>query len=88
MVRLNCLLAWLPWPSVTFIVKVNVPAVVGVPDSWLLLSAGASVDISARPGGSCPEATDQVWGAWPPLRKKFWAYAVPTVLGARADPLA
>jgi hypothetical protein len=43
---------------VTFIVKV--PAAVGVPGSWLLLSAGAFVVVSARPGGSCPAATDQV----------------------------
>jgi len=41
-------------------VKVKVPAVAGVPASSLLLSAGASVDTSASPGGSGPEATDHV----------------------------
>ena len=60
MVSVNCWVAWLPVLSVTFIVNVNVPAVVGVPASSLLLSVGASVDTSASPGGSCPEATDHV----------------------------
>ena len=53
MVRVNCWVAWLPVLSVTFMVKVKVPAVVGVPANSLLLSMGASVDTSARPGGSC-----------------------------------
>ena len=60
MVRVNCWVAWLPVLSVTFMVNVKVPAVVGVPASSLLLSVGASVDTSASPGGSCPEATDHV----------------------------
>jgi hypothetical protein len=60
MVRLNCWVACCPLPSVSFMVKVKVPAVVGVPASWLLLSEGPAVVFSARPGGSSPEATDQV----------------------------
>src|SRR5260370_20449585 len=63
MVRLNCGVAWRRSLSVTFIVKTNVPAVVGVPDSWLPMMAGAFGELSARPGGSWPEATDQVIGA-------------------------
>src|SRR5260370_29254824 len=54
MVRLNCRVAWRPSPSVTFIVKTNVPAVVGVPDSWLPMMAGAFGELSARPGGGWP----------------------------------
>src|SRR5713226_491411 len=61
-VRLNCPVAWRPSASVTFIVKTNVPAVVGVPDSWLPMMAGAFGELSARPRGSWPEATDQVIG--------------------------
>ena len=60
MVRLNGWDADWPLLSVTFMVKSNLPAWVGVPASWLLLSFGAAVDTSARPGGSCPEATDLV----------------------------
>src|SRR5215467_4407949 len=60
MVTLNRWVAWLPAPSVTFMVKTNLPAAVGVPASWLLLSLGAAVDTRRSPGGSCPAATDQV----------------------------
>src|ERR1700730_5684262 len=62
MVRLNCWVAWRPSASVTFIVKTNVPAVAGGPDSWLSMMAGAFGGLSARRGGSWPEATDQVIG--------------------------
>ena len=41
----------MPSPSVTFMVKLKVPAVVGVPASWLLLS-GALVDTSASPAAA------------------------------------
>src|SRR5260370_16804166 len=54
MVRLNCWVAWRPSASVTFIVKTNVPAVAGVPDSWLPMMAGAFGDLTPRPGGTCP----------------------------------
>jgi hypothetical protein len=47
-------------------VKVNVPAVVGVPE----IPAGAD-ESSLRPGGSCPEIIDQVYGGTPPSAKKF-----------------
>jgi hypothetical protein len=54
MVSLNCCDADWPVLSVTFMVNLKVPAAVGVPASWLLLSAGAPVDVSARPGGVAP----------------------------------
>ena len=73
MVRLKCCVADWPLLSVTFMVNLNVPTWVGVPASWLLLSVGAAVDTSAKPGGNCPEAKDQLYGATPPLRKKFYA---------------
>ena len=55
-----------PVLSVTATVKVNVPAVVGVPES----PAGGDA-ASFRPGGSCPEMIDQVYGCTPPEAKKF-----------------
>src|SRR5260370_17725596 len=88
MVRLNSCDADWPLLSVTFMVNLKVPFWVGVPASWLLLSFGANGDRSASPGGSSPEATDQVYGATPPLRKKFCAYETPTVPGDSVDPLA
>jgi len=70
MVRLNCCAAGWPVLSVTITVKVTLPAPVGVPASRLLLPAGAPAERGAGPGGSCLEATGQVQGATPPLRKK------------------
>jgi hypothetical protein len=55
-----------PVLSVTATVKVNVPADVGVPE----IPAGAD-EFSLRPGGSCPEIIDQVYGGTPPSAKKF-----------------
>ncbi len=55
-----------PVLSVTPTVKLNAPAVVGVPE----MKAGGDGE-RLRPGGSCPEAIDQVYGATPPERKKF-----------------
>src|SRR5260370_21423673 len=88
MVRLNSCDAGWPLLSVTFMVNLKVPFWVGVPASWLLLSFGANGDRSASPGGSSPEATDQVYGATPPMRKKFCAYETPTVPCDSVDPLA
>jgi len=50
-----------PALSVTATVKVNVPVVVGVPES----PAGAE-GLSVSPGGSCPAGIDQVWIAGRP----------------------
>jgi len=46
--------AWFPALSVTLMVNVNVPATVGVPPTWPL--------VSTTPGGSWPTATVQVNG--------------------------
>jgi hypothetical protein len=67
MVWLNRRLACLPWPSVTCMVKVNVPAVVGVPDRSSPVWLSVMSELSARPGGSWPDRTDQVYGIEPPL---------------------
>ena len=56
--------AWFPALSVTLMVNVNVPAVVGVPPRWL--------PVRTTPGGSWPEATSHVNGPTPPEVKKFW----------------
>ena len=53
MAIVNVLVAWWPTLSVTRNVKAKVPAVVGVP----VIRPGD--DVSERPGGSGPAATDQ-----------------------------
>ena len=55
---------WSPALSVTLTVKVNVPAAVGVPPSWL--------PVRTTPGGRLPAAIVQVNGPTPPEEKKFW----------------
>src|SRR6266581_8675369 len=54
MVMLPGSVVWVPVLSVTATVKVNVPAVVGVPE----IPAGGRA-IRARPGGSCPAGIDR-----------------------------
>src|SRR5260370_15052766 len=58
-VRLVAWVALCPFASVTFTVKLYVPATVGVPLRFPLL-------VSDTPGGSEPLATDQVNGLTPP----------------------
>jgi hypothetical protein len=55
--------------SVTSAVKLNDPAVVGVPEIVPLAAA------SVRPGGSAPELTLQLYGAMPPVAVKVAVYA-------------
>src|SRR5690242_3503064 len=55
MVILPGSVVWVPALSVTATVKVNVPAVVGVPDS-----PAGGLAASVRPGEICPEGIDQV----------------------------
>src|SRR5262249_21737505 len=55
MVMLPGSLVWVPALSVTVTVKVNVAAVVGVPES-----PAGGLGSSVRPGGSCPAEIDQV----------------------------
>src|SRR5262249_33429484 len=63
-----------PAASVTVAVKLTVPAVVGVPRSWLPLSA--------IPAGSRPAVMAQRYGWMPPLANRFSAEATPPVPGA------
>jgi hypothetical protein len=60
------------FPPVTRTVKVEVPAVVGVP----LIAPPVDRE---RPAGRDPEETDQLYGVVPPLADNVWLYAVPTV---------
>jgi hypothetical protein len=66
----NCFVS-LPAALVTFTVKVDVPAAVGVP---------AIVPVSARvkPAGNVPLSMLHVMGV-PPVAVSVWLYAVPTV---------
>ena len=69
MVMLLCSVVCVPRLSVTLSVKLNVPAIVGTPSK----DAGGEGQSRLRPGGSCPEAMDQVYGPTPPERKRFWS---------------
>ena len=69
-------------------VKVNVPAAVGVPERSSPVWLSVMSDLSARPGGSWPASIDQVYGIEPPLTENTFAYFVPTVAdGSADDPL-
>jgi hypothetical protein len=75
-VRLNDFIAiWAvgEFESVTLGVKLNVPAVVGLPE--IVPVAAASV----RPAGSAPELMLQLCGVVPPLACSVVEYALPTV---------
>ena len=67
MVRLKRLLALLPTPTVTCMVKVNVPVVLGVPVRSSPVWLNEMSDARYMPGGSWPDITDQVYGSEPPL---------------------
>jgi len=64
MVMLPRSVAWSLALSVTLMVTVNGPAMVGVPPRW--------PPVRTKPGGSWPAATVQVNGPVPPEVKKFW----------------
>lgn len=64
MVMLPGSLAWFPALSVILMVNVNVPAAVGVPSRWPL--------VSVTLGGSWPAETVQLNGPTLPEVKKFW----------------
>ena len=59
-------------PPVTCTVKLDVPAVVGVP-------LKTPAEDSVNPAGSVPEVTDQLYGGVPPVAASVWLYALPTV---------
>jgi hypothetical protein len=64
--------------SVTLAVKLNVPAVVGVPEIW-------PAEESVSPLGSAPALTVQVYGVVPPLAARVVEYAVPSLAGGNDD---
>ena len=59
-------------PPVTSTVKLDVPAVVGVP-----LKTPAALRVN--PAGGVPTVTNQLYGGVPPVAANVWLYAVPTV---------
>ena len=63
-----------PTLSLSMIVKVYVPAVVGVPEMMPVTGA------SERPTGNVPTDTDQVNGDVPPVIPRVWLYDSPTSL--------
>jgi hypothetical protein len=60
-------------PPVTWTVKFDVPAAVGVP---LITPVEA---FRLNPAGRVPAETDQLYGVVPPVAVIVWLYAVPTV---------
>ena len=59
--------------SVTFIVKVEAPAVVGVPEIFPVVVA------NVNPAGKVPEEIDHVSGSEPPVATTVVVYGTPTV---------
>ena len=57
--------------SVTFTVKLEEPAVVGVPEI-------TPPELIVRPAGRLPELVVQLYGVAPPVAAKDWLYATPT----------
>jgi len=70
-----------PSLSVTFTVKLNAPAALGVPE---IVPAVAS---SVSPPGSAPAVIVQANGFFPPAVERVWSYAVPTVALGSTDVL-
>lgn len=62
-----------PAESVTFAVKLKVPATVGIP--VMIPKLG----ISFKPGGRFPEAIEKVYGGLPPVTSNADAYKMPTL---------
>ena len=59
--------------SLTLTVRLEVPAVVGIPLTVQLFGASVS------PAGSAPVVILQVKGGFPPVTPKTWLYGVPTI---------
>ena len=79
--RLNFWVADEDAPSVTWTVKVEVPAAVGV-------SMSPPVAVKVSPLGSELEASDQVYGGVPPVARSVREYVVPTVPCGSGDVVA
>jgi hypothetical protein len=67
-----------PTVSAALIVKLEVPAVVGVP-------VNAPAELKVNPAGSVPELTDQVNDGVPPEAAKLCEYALPTLPFGNGD---
>jgi hypothetical protein len=76
-VKVSGLLAVAPLKSVTWMVKLKMPAVVGVP----LICPVA--EFSARPPGKAPTVTAQIYGGVPPLTIGVTEHLTPTVHGGK-----
>jgi len=71
MVTVYCRVPSQPWLSFASIVKVKLPAAVGVPESTPPLER-------VSPVGKLPLIFAKVYGLLPPLAVKVWLYATPT----------
>jgi hypothetical protein len=58
--------------SATVTVNDEPPLTVGTPEM-------VPAEFRMRPGASCPEVIDHLYGAVPPLTCNVWLYAVPTI---------
>jgi hypothetical protein len=67
-------------PSVTRIVKLKEPSVVGVPLS-------TPPEERVNPPGNEPDATDHEYGVVPPVAAKVCVYAIPTTPPVSAEPV-
>jgi hypothetical protein len=66
-------LAVVLFASVTWTVKLDVPAVVGVPEITPVEAA------RLNPAGRLPVVINHVYGVWPPVAVSVWLYVVPVM---------
>ena len=71
--------AGVPWPSVTLIVKLYVPEAVGMPARYPV------VPFRVTPDGKVPESRLQLYGPTPPMTSQLLLKRVPTVAPASGD---
>jgi hypothetical protein len=64
--------------STTVAVNDELPLAVGTPEM-------IPAELRVRPGASCPELIDHLYGAVPPLTCSVWLYAVPTITEGSAE---
>jgi hypothetical protein len=80
MVSVNVPLAAAELASVTVTMNAAVPAAVGVP-------VIAPAEERERPGGSAPRASDQEYGAAPPVAARVCEYGAPTAPAGKVGPV-
>jgi len=64
--------------SATVAVKDELPLTVGTPEM-------VPAELRMRPGASCPDVIDHLYGAVPPLTCNVWLYALPTITEGSAE---